>query len=432
MRKKAILKETTPQKVLIIAHNHPDLFPGGGELLAYHLFSELKKQAHIEALFVGATGKMNREMHAGTAFLSHEGREDEYLFFGDFFDYFNQSQKELAFLYRDFAKFLLVHQPDVIHFHHTIRIGVEALRIARDTLPKARILFTLHDFIPMCYRDGQMIRTQTNALCESATPARCHECFPAISSAKFATRASFIKSHLQLVDAFISPSQLLIDRYAAWGIPASKLHLVRNGTPRTPIAPVRPVSSANKSRNQFAFFGQISHFKGTLLLVEAAKILLEKGITNFNIRIHGNIDLQPEAYKTQFHAAVAQCSSNVSFHGRYVPHDLPMLMAQADWVVVPSIWWENAPLVIAEAQYHRRPVICSHIGGMAEHVRHGTNGLHFHTSDAHALAAVMQQAIQDDSLWKRLRNQTITPPSMLECMQQHLTLYDVCTLKKLA
>ena len=51
-------------------------------------------------------------------------------------------------------------------------------------------------------------------------------------------------------------------------------------------------------------------------------------------------------------------------------------MAEVDWVVVPSIWWENAPLVIQEAFRHRRPVICGDIGGMAEMVRDGVDGLH--------------------------------------------------------
>ena len=43
-------------------------------------------------------------------------------------------------------------------------------------------------------------------------------------------------------------------------------------------------------------------------------------------------------------------------------------MSEIDWVVVPSRWWENSPLVIQEAFMHGRPVICSGIGGMAEKV----------------------------------------------------------------
>ncbi len=50
--------------------------------------------------------------------------EDEALFWGGSFDYFYQSQQVLNFIYLDFKHFLQELQPDVIHFHHTIRFGV--------------------------------------------------------------------------------------------------------------------------------------------------------------------------------------------------------------------------------------------------------------------------------------------------------------------
>ena len=60
-----------------------------------------------------------------------------------------------------------------------------------------------------------------------------------------------------------------------------------------------------------------------------------------------------------------------------------------DAVLVPSIWWENSPVVIQEARRNRRPVICSDIGGMAEKVRDGIDGLHFPVGDAAALADLL-------------------------------------------
>jgi hypothetical protein len=48
-----------------------------------------------------------------------------------------------------------------------------------------------------------------------------------------------------------------------------------------------------------------------------------------------------------------------------------------DAIVVPSIWVENSPLVIHEAQQARVPVITADAGGMAEYVRHEVNGLLF-------------------------------------------------------
>src|ERR1044071_1235531 len=78
-------------------------------------------------------------------------------------------------------------------------------------------------------------------------------------------------------------------------------------------------------------------------------------------------------------------------------------MANFDWVVVPSIWWENSPLVIQEAFQHGRPVICSDIGGMAEKVAHGVNGLHFRAGDARSLASTIRTAAETPGLWERLR-----------------------------
>jgi len=74
-----------------------------------------------------------------------------------------------------------------------------------------------------------------------------------------------------------------------------------------------------------------------------------------------------------------------------------------DWVVVPSVWWENSPLVIQEAFQQGRPVICSDIGGMAEKVTDGINGLHFTTGDAMSLADTLKRATTTPGLWEALR-----------------------------
>ncbi len=84
---------------------------------------------------------------------------------------------------------------------------------------------------------------------------------------------------------------------------------------------------------------------------------------------------------------------------------MPGLMADVDWVVVPSTWWENAPLTIGEAHFHGRPVIASGIGGMAELVRDGENGLTVRPGDAADLANVMRRAIEQPALWRRLASE---------------------------
>ena len=101
---------------------------------------------------------------------------------------------------------------------------------------------------------------------------------------------------------------------------------------------------------------------------------------------------------------LANSGENVTVAGSYGPANVPQLMSQIDWVVVPSRWWENSPLVIQEAFMHGRPVICTGIGGMAEKVAHGVNGLHFVTSDRAHLAETIRTAVQTPGLWERLRS----------------------------
>jgi glycosyltransferase involved in cell wall biosynthesis len=101
-------------------------------------------------------------------------------------------------------------------------------------------------------------------------------------------------------------------------------------------------------------------------------------------------------------------------------------MRTVDWVVVPSTWWENAPLVIHEARAARRPVICSGIGGMAEMVEDGISGLHVPPGDAAALAETMLLAAADADRWDHMAR-ALTPASHEAFVEAHLGLYrSVC------
>jgi glycosyltransferase involved in cell wall biosynthesis len=98
-------------------------------------------------------------------------------------------------------------------------------------------------------------------------------------------------------------------------------------------------------------------------------------------------------------------------------------MKDVDWVIVPSIWWENSPIVIQEAFLHGRPIISSNIGGMAEKIRDGVDGLHFRVGSVEDLVDRMTEALTAPQLWDRLRNKCRRPISHLDAARQHLRLY---------
>ena len=285
-----------------------------------------------------------------------------------------------------------------------------------------------------------------------ASPRRCHECFPEISPQAFFARKRFIQSHFELVDLFLSPSRFLIDRYVDWGIPREKMRFEPNGR----IRPQEGVSAADaprasshstgpagseRPRNRFAFCGQFNRFKGVQVLLEAMRILAEEapedgsgngagdGEATAEARplawLHGaNLELRSPEFRRDFEERLEATRGNVTLVGRYERDDLPELMKAVDWVVIPSIWWENSPLVIQEAFMHGRPVICSDIGGMAEKVEDGVSGLQFRTGDARSLADTMRAAARDPELWSRLQRGIPEVYWMDEAVESISGIYD--------
>jgi glycosyltransferase involved in cell wall biosynthesis len=112
------------------------------------------------------------------------------------------------------------------------------------------------------------------------------------------------------------------------------------------------------------------------------------------IRVHGNIVGQSPEFVAQFNATFAK-NGFATYAGPYDNADVRNLMAACDYVLIPSTWWENSPVVIQEAYAAGRPVICTGIGGMAEKVPNRRSGLHFRINDATDLARVMGEAADD-------------------------------------
>lgn len=413
-----------PETILIAAHGHPDLSAGGAELAAYALFRQLQRCDGVKPYFL-AWADAAPHRRGGTPFSAFRGRPDEILFVTDAFDHFLFSQP--TDLVDQFAVLLRRIMPDVVHLHHYSRIGLEFIALVRRINPSARIVVTLHEYLALCHNHGQMVKTGTLALCETAHPQDCAACFRDIAPSDFLLRALFIKSHFEKVDLFIAPSNFLRQRYIDWGLPPWQIVYQENGTTAAEPA-VRPrIRAAGERRAVFGFFGQINVYKGLLQLLTALDYLRQAGETTpaeLRLIVHGaHLTLNPPEFTDAFRALMERNSGRVHFAGPYDRAALGRLMAAVDWVVVPSIWWENAPLVIEEAFAHRRPVLCSNIGGMAEKVCHGRDGFHFQVGDPFDLAGLMLRLAQEDGLWDQLQKTIRTPTTVAESASRHLSLY---------
>jgi glycosyltransferase involved in cell wall biosynthesis len=412
-------------RVLYVAHNHPTLHPGGAEAYALELYEAMRERPGVEPLLlarIGTNVARRRVAHPGTPFSAVNGDPGQYFIFTetDHFDFFTLTSRDKALYTRHLTDFLLAQRPDVVHLQHTHFIGVDLLSQIRRVLPDAAIVYTLHEFLPICHRDGQMVRTFDDDLCTEASPRRCNECFPELSPQAFFLRERFVKGHFANVDRFLAPSAQLMDKYVRWGIGEERIEVEEYGR----LAPRERAGDPEKTRapTNIGFFGQLSRFKGAEVMLDAMAKLDPK--SKAHLWLNGaNLELQTEEFQAEFAERQEELSDRITFRGPYDHDELPRLMEDLHWVIVPSIWWENSPLVIQEAFFHRRPIICSDVGGMAEKVRDGVDGVHFRAGDAWSLARTIERVTGDAQLWKELRAGIEEPYGMDEHVGRLLDLY---------
>jgi glycosyltransferase involved in cell wall biosynthesis len=409
-------------RVLIVSHGHPAFSIGGAEMASHNLFRALNAGGEADGFYL-ARAAAPLQRHAETPLLALRQSEREVFLHADAWEPFWLSNGALDDLAGAFAQYLEQVRPDVVHFHHVIGLGVEAILQVRRQLPEAAIVVTFHEYLSICINHGQMVKTSRNTLCRKATPADCAACFPQHSAGTIFQREMFLKDHLGLADAYVSPSRFLIDRYVDWGLPAEKFHCIENGLDSGAPAPARPLPEGGR-RNRFGFFGQVTEFKGLHIVLDAIARVPRRVWGDASLCIFGgNLENQPTAFREKFAALLAAAGTRARFFGSYRGEELPRLMGQVDWTIVPSIWWENSPLVIQEAFLHRRPPIVSDIGGMAEKVTHGLNGLQFRTGSPEDLADALTQALTQPALWGELSAAAPRPPDLARFAAEHIALY---------
>ena len=235
-------------KILFVSHNHPEIRPGGAEGYALDVYEGIREAGEFEPVLLSRSGP---PISIGTRY--HEGRPitlvnhdpQQYFFYTDMSDWdwvFGRSPRKTA-LTRFFREFLLEQKPDIVHFQHTLYMGYDILRVTRNTLPDVPIVYTLHEYLPICHHNGQMVRTMDGSLCDHDSPRRCHECFPRIPQQTFFMRKRFIQSQMSAVDLFVTPSEGALEQYVRWGIPREQIVHEPHG-----FVPARPLPEPSVER----------------------------------------------------------------------------------------------------------------------------------------------------------------------------------------
>ena len=397
-------------KYLTIALYHPRIMKGGAQYVAKDLHDAARADPDVQATLLAAFDANVFPHHAkvGAAITALPDSDSEYLLAGQRFDDFYHTAHDPRRL-KALRRFLLDHAPDIVHFHHSLWVGLEVIELVRQVLPRARILYTLHEYLPICHARGQLFRDHEGAICQDTAPDQCARCFPDLSADDFILRRRQFRRIFALVDRFIAPSEHLRRRYLDWGIAPERIVTIANGhSPRRPSgwapAPGRDLST-------FGFFGQYIDAKGIDVLLRAAVAVARRieaaGQTGrrLEIRIHGgNKQHASPAYLDRIESILSDAPAclSVTETGSYSRENVFDLMCGVDWVVVPSVWPETFGLVVSEAWDARRPVIASRTGALGDRIANGRNGLTFAPGSVTGLAAILEDCIGNEPLWNRL------------------------------
>ncbi len=286
-------------------------------------------------------------------------------------------------LERDFVRVLRDLKPDVVHFHHFIGLGLEYLFAVRDTLPDARIVVTFHEYLSICHHHGQMVKTGAFKLCYRSSPTDCNACFPDISPARFPGARDLHQGHARARRPFRLAEPLPGRALCRLGARRRALLGDRERHRRGRDRARRALPDAKARRSRFAYFGQLTPYKGADVLIDAVTRIPDSvwGEDSILLVYGGNLERQPQAYKDKFAEIVERAGRRVRFCGAFQNHEMPNLDA------LGGLGGDALGLVGKLADRNPggllpRPAdLASNLGGMAEKITDEVDGLHFRSRE---------------------------------------------------
>jgi len=200
-------------------------------------------------------------------------------------------------------------------------------------------------------------------------------------------------------DRIIAVSPATRDNLTDGGISPKKITVVMNG-----VAPVERTSPEERAqlRSQlnipegcvvFGILARIEDYKGHLYLVEAARLLKERGVTGFRVLIAGTGAFEKEVAQAIAKDQVGDVVNMLGFRS-----DVAQLLGALDVQLNASYGTEATSLALLEGMSLGLPTVASDYGGNPWVIKDGEEGLLFPSRNAADLADAMERLIRDGAL----------------------------------
>ncbi len=448
-------------RVLLVVHGFPPAASGGTEIYVHDFARALASVPGMDVAVLTRDADRSRPEYS----VRRERTADAVAVFRVNNNFQACTSFEDSYANQGFARVAadLIEEvdPDVVHVQHLTCLSTGMLGHAAAT--RRPLIMTLNDYWLMCHR-GQLLR-RDGQRCDGPFEGGCAGCVPAgllvspasyragrlaralpvpgaaaavrvatqvrewCTPARHARRASWRRlQHLRHatkdIEAFLAPSATMEAWARRFGIPRERLHRCNQGID---LAPFDRTTRTAGSRLRLAFAGSLIPSKAPHVLLEAAASLPRDRVS---VDLLGSL--------SPYHGDATYAERLSGFLGASfirksgpVPHArMAMALADADVLVVPSVWIENAPFIIREAFAAGLPVMASDLGGMAEMVSHGRNGLLFRAGDPGALAAQISRLLGEPGLLERLRSGISRPMSIEQDAAEMAVRYEALARRR--
>lgn len=274
---------------------------------------------------------------------------------------FGHSRRVTRF-HRDLVRELA---PDVVHYHNISLLGL-------GVLPKdgsARTLYTAHDYWVRCPRSD--LFKYGRRPCETATCARCNL---ATGRPPPLWRRSDATDGFRHVQEIIAPSAFMAQMLRD-SLPGP-IHHIPNFAPDP-----NPKGETGNPEAYYLYVGALGKHKGVLPLTAMAPRLPE----GISLLVVGAGELA-----TRLGRRANKPAARFTLRNWVPPEELQELYRHARGLILPSLWYENAPLVALEALSWGTPLLVSRRGGLPELLAEGSAGLSFEPGEGGIETAIQE------------------------------------------
>jgi glycosyltransferase involved in cell wall biosynthesis len=273
---------------------------------------------------------------------------------------------------------LALTRPDVAHAHniyHHLSPSI-LVELRRRNIP---VVLTLHDLKLVCpaykmHNRGAVCEACKGGALRNVIKNRCIKNSTAMSALVWleSTVHQALGLYHDNVTRFVVPSRFFLAKFAEWGVDTTRFVHIPNSVD------VEAMAAPDDVGDVFVYLGRLVNEKGVDTLIKAA------ALARVRLRIIGTGPEEPALRQL-----ATALGGDVEFTGYLTGSALRAAVASARAVVVPSEWYENAPISVMEASALRRPVIGANIGGIPELIRSDETGFVFTSGSVDSLVEVL-------------------------------------------